>query len=184
MPFTDDELVALLGRLPPAIEAAEAARSEAAVVVKRGQNEKDDLAAFKCYRDALDLDPACKPAYEAVGRLVLAQKNVGPAGLEAAVRYFEVAQKRLPGDGAILDIVKKLRGLVSPGAAYEPALAKGSGFKNRGVPNTPGRPATARNQGGPQRTCEYCGSPIPLGAESCKSCQLSGEILQSDVQAL
>lgn len=35
----------------------------------------------------------------------------------------------------------------------------------------------------PQRTCEYCGSPIPIGASGCKSCNLSGEILKSDVRA-
>lgn len=32
----------------------------------------------------------------------------------------------------------------------------------------------------PQPTCVYCGSPIPIGAESCKSCQLSGEMVRTD----
>jgi hypothetical protein len=26
--------------------------------------------------------------------------------------------------------------------------------------------------------CQYCGSPIPPGADQCRSCQMSGEIRQ------
>jgi predicted nucleic acid-binding Zn ribbon protein len=31
----------------------------------------------------------------------------------------------------------------------------------------------------PQEKCPYCGSPIPSGSSTCKSCQMSGEILNS-----
>src|SRR5437764_1345477 len=99
MPLSDDEVVQLLGRLPPLNEAPEAARSEADVIVRRGQNtekESDNaFAAVKCYLEALQLDASCKGAYEAIGRLVLAKKDLGRPAVEAAVRYFEVAQKRV-----------------------------------------------------------------------------------------
>ena len=26
--------------------------------------------------------------------------------------------------------------------------------------------------------CPYCGSPIPAGGEACRSCQMSGEVVQ------
>ncbi len=31
-----------------------------------------------------------------------------------------------------------------------------------------------------QKNCQYCGSPIPIGSDSCKSCQMSGEIEKSE----
>jgi hypothetical protein len=31
----------------------------------------------------------------------------------------------------------------------------------------------------PQQVCQYCGSPIPVGAKECKSCQMSGEIMRT-----
>ena len=149
-------------------------------MVKRGQNaEKDgEAAGLKVYREALELDPTSKAAYEAIARIVTAQKDLPKPALEAAVRYFDAAQKRISGDSQLTDVVKKLRAVVAPNALVEPALAK---FSKPAVPRTPSPPG-ARGSG-PQRTCEYCGSPIPVNSPDCRSCNLSGEILKDDVRA-
>jgi len=180
MSLADDEVEQILGRLPPIIEPTEAARSEAAQLVKRGLTAEQDAgterAALTCYRDALQLDPACKAAYEALGKLLLGQGARGKLAAEACVRYFEVAKKSLPNDAPIQDMAKRIRGLVSPGAVIEPAIAKGTG---RLKPSkTDSNRAAAP---GPREKCPYCGSPIPLGSEKCKSCQLSGEIKKPDL---
>lgn len=185
MPLADEDVVALLGRLPPLQEAPEAARDEALVVVKRGQNfeaEPDaDRAALKCYRDALELDPACKAGYEAVAKLLLRQRSLAKPAVEAGVRYLEHATKKFPDDAGISDLAKKMRALLSPAAAIEPALAKSTGkfppskkVQSGRTPSPPGR----------QQKCPYCGSPIPIGSENCKSCQLSGEIAMPDLKGM
>jgi len=185
MPLLDDDVVQLLGRLPPLIEAApEAAVNEAAVIVKRGQNsEKEpdgsERLALKQYVDALDLDPGCRSAYEAIGRLLLSQKGLGKPAVEVAVHYFEAAQKKFPGDQPIQDISKRICAFHSPQAAIEPALAKSTGRMTPVKPATP--PSGRAPKAGPTRKCQYCGSPIPAGAEQCKSCQMSGEIVKPDL---
>ncbi len=178
MAVTGEELVGILGRYPPPGDPPEAARTEAAVIVRRAQiAEKDgELAGLKVYSEALDLDPTSRAAYEAIARIVLAQGELPKNVLDASIRYFEVAQKRLAGDPALVEIVKKLRVMASPGAALEPALARPA---TRNIPRTP----SMKPSGGPQKVCQYCGSPIPVNSPECKSCNLSGEIMKDDIRA-
>jgi predicted nucleic acid-binding Zn ribbon protein len=183
MPVTGEDLIAFFGRYPPNGAPPEAARVEAAAMIKRAltAEKESEIAGLRAYREALDLDPTAKIAYEAIGRIVLAQSDLPKPALEAAIRYFEAAQKRLPGDHQLHDVVKKLRAIYAPGSNLEPALAKQA--KAPSAPRTPSPSASSRIAGGPQRTCQYCGSPIPVNSPECRSCSLSGEIMKSDVRA-
>ena len=174
------EIIQLLQRPLPA-QATEAARAEAENVVKRARAAAtpDVGPTIKGYMDALELDPGCKSAYEGIAMTLIGangRQNLGKPAAEAAVSFFEGAQKRLPKDPAIQDLLKKVRGLVSETAMREPAIAKPTG---RIAPPKPA--ARDPNASGPRRNCPYCGSPIPAGSDTCKSCQMSGEVMQPDM---
>jgi hypothetical protein len=177
MALTEDDLRSLAGKIASSRGAvSDAARSEALGLVKRGQASEREAAgvrgAVKLYADALELDPSCKAAYEAVGKLVLGREAPTRDVAEAAVAFFDAAQKLLPSDATILDLGRRVQGLVSEGAALEPALARSG--KSSGKSSGTRPPPVASNA--PRRTCPYCNSPIPAGAASCRSCQLSGEV--------
>jgi predicted nucleic acid-binding Zn ribbon protein len=174
------EIIQLLQRPLPA-QATEAARAEAESVVKRARaGATPEIApTIKGYMDALELDPCCKSAYEGIAMTLIGangREGLGKPTAEAAVSFFEGAQKRLPKDPAIQDLLKKVRGLVSETAMREPAIAKPTG---RIAPPKPA--ARDPNASGPRRNCPYCGSPIPAGSDTCKSCQMSGEVMQPDM---
>jgi hypothetical protein len=183
MPIADEDLATLLARVPAIFDPTPAATAEATAALKRGQNaalEPDgERTALGCYRDALLLDPGCKPAYEALAKYLLARPALARPAAEAAARYFEVAVKKLPNDATIQDLARRVRGLLSEGAAIEPALAKSTGKFSPGAPE-PKKGTGRAAPPGKQRKCEYCGSPIPIGSEKCKSCNISGEIKRPD----
>ena len=74
--------------------------------------EDGDKKALKAYREAIELDPGCKPAYEAIGKLSLARQKLPRDVAETVFEFFEFAQKCLPGDAAIQDLVKKPRAFI------------------------------------------------------------------------
>ncbi len=187
MPLADEELATLLARVPAIFDPSPSASAEATAALKRGQNAaiepEGERIALGCYRDALLLDPACKPAYEALAKYLLARPALARPTAEAAARYFEVAVKKIPNDATIQDLARRIRGLLSEGAAIEPALAKSTGKFSSATPETKkgtGRAAPP----GKQRKCEYCDSPIPIGSEKCKSCNISGEIKRPDLDQM
>ncbi|MBI3725174.1 hypothetical protein HY251_14675 [bacterium] len=186
MAFGDD-VVRILSKPPSesAPEAPEAARTEAAARARRGDSSlvNDPLGegparALALYQEALELDPSCKHAYEGIARVVLkrASPDERPA-IDTAIRALDVGQKRLPQEGSLKELSKKLRALIPA----EP------GIGDRDLTPVPsvtpsGRQIASkswRGKGpgqGEQRICPYCKSPIPAGWAKCKSCSLSGEM--------
>lgn len=169
MTFAEDA-ARLLGKPPrdDAAPAPEPARREALVVVKRAETAlaKDPVAGLKTYLEALDLDPACKAAYEGILKTVLARADGDRPALEGALRYAAEGLRRLPQDAALRELEKKVR-VALPPAPAEPALAA----KTHKAPEP--RPMAGHGAG---RTCKFCGSPIPIGSPECRSCSMSGEL--------
>jgi hypothetical protein len=177
--FADDVVNVL--KKPPyddAPAAPEAARNEAGAIAKRALATYNQdprgagpTAALPVYLEALDLDPSCKLAYEGIAKLVLGRANDSRPAVEAALTFVDVGAKRLPQDADLKDLQKKLRAYL-PAKPAEPALARTASSTRNARASSSARIQTGK----PQLRCEYCKSPIPAGSDTCRSCEMSGEV--------
>lgn len=117
--------------------------------------------ALEAYREALELDAACKPAYEGIAKIVLARAADAKPALESLARWVAVGRARLPADSDLAALERRVKDLL-------PTEEKSA---------RPTRPSQRLLQkAAPTKNCKYCGSPIPADARACRSCQLSGEL--------
>jgi predicted nucleic acid-binding Zn ribbon protein len=176
MPFPDD-VVRLLSRAPGdgARAATESGRGEALATARQAQGTADPATALSLHFGALELDANCKAAYEGIAKLVLANAPTDRAAVEGTLRLVDKAWRRSPSDTGLEALVKKLRAALPGLSAHrETAMA-------RVAAKDPDERPTNRVVGAkPSSTCAFCGSPIPAGSPTCKSCDLSGEVRKPD----
>jgi hypothetical protein len=115
------------------------------------------VAAIGFYREALDLDPLCKPAYEGIARIILARAADDRKALEFLSRWVAIARRRLPDDYDIATLEKKVKELL------------GGPQKTTETRRTQRSTSTGRVKK-PTLKCKFCGSPIPADSMVCMSC--------------
>jgi hypothetical protein len=150
----------------------DAGRLEAASRLKRAESTYAQdprgpgaVAAIGFYREALDLYPLCKPAYEGIAKIILARAADDKKALECLSRWVAIGRRKLPDDTDIATLEKKVNEML------------------RGPPKVTdtqrrARPPSARTGSvkRPTRNCPACGSPIPADSTTCRSCELSSEV--------
>jgi hypothetical protein len=156
----------------------DAGRQEAGSRLKRAESTYAQdprgpgaVAAIGFYREAIDLYPLCKPAYEGIAKIILARAADDRKALECLSRWVEIARRRLPDDSDMVTLQKRVNELLR-------GPPKVTDTQRRARPPS-ARTGSARR---PTKTCPACGSPIPADSMTCRSCEMSTEVGPSAVE--